>query len=260
MANDPLPSDTASAAAADLGAASPVPARRTPFRADRERLDQACVRPPGERLAWLRREAGLSVTQAASEMGLSKAELSRLENGLREITGRHMTRVAAVYGVGFAHVRALLRHDPRGETAVFQLTEPPAPPRARPLPSYGARELRAEGPGASHRYPIEPPTGDVLGPTAYGVRLPADACFGSAHQTMIAVADPEARCVLGDAAVNPFGWSPVAGTTARDGEGHLVLVGENGVLGRLAAGVRVTDLHKIVMMLPGAAVGLPETL
>jgi len=37
-------------------------------------------------------------------------------------------------------------------------------------------------------------------------------------------------------------------------------VGEDGVLGRLADGVRVTDLHKIVMVLPGAAVGLPETL
>lgn len=213
-------------------------------------LDEGCIRTRGERLAWLRERVGLSLTAAAGAMGISKAELSRVENGIRDITGKHMARAAEAYGVGFPHLRALLEHDPRAETAVFQITEPAASPRTRPLPCYGGRELQAQGPSPSHRSELPLPQVADLGPTAYGVRLPAEACFANSHHTMIAVVDPEARCVLGDPAVNPFGWTPLIGTTARDDAGRLVLLDGHGVAGTVGEKVRVSDLHKVVLVLP----------
>jgi transcriptional regulator with XRE-family HTH domain len=222
----------------------------TSFTADKASLDEACIRTRGERLAWLRERAGLSLTAAAGVMGISKAELSRVENGIRNITGKHMARAANAYGVGFAHLRTLLNHDPRAETAVFQITEPAASPRTRPLPCYGGQELKVQGPSPSHRIDVPLPGAADLGPTAYGVRLPSEACFASSHHTMIAVVDPEARCVLGDPAVNPFGWAPLIGTTARDESGRLVLLDEHGVAGTVGETVRVSDLHKVVLVLP----------
>jgi len=217
---------------------------------DKPGLDEGCIRTRGERLAWLRERAGLSLTAAAGAMGISKAELSRVENGIRDITGKHMARAAEAYGIGFPHLRALLEHDPRAETAVFQVTEPAASPRTRPLPCYGGRELQAQGPSPSHRTELPLPQVADLGPTAYGVRLPSDVAFANSFHTMVAVVDPEARCVLGDPAVNPFGWMPLIGTTARDETGRLVLLGEHGVAGTVGEDVRVSDLHKVVLVLP----------
>lgn len=216
----------------------------------RGQLLAGSVRTAGERLAWLRNAAGLSLTEAATASGISKAELSRLEHGSRRIADRHLLRLAPIYGVQAGELRTLLAFDPTEKTAVLEINETPAPARQRPLPCYSAEGLRSDGPSLAHRTAITAPTHDALGPTAYGVRLPKGTTATVAFGGVVAIADPEARTALGDLAINPIGWAPLIGIVDRDTAGRLVLQGAEESEDGLPAEARLCDLHKVVMLVP----------
>lgn len=67
-------------------------------------LDDARTRRPHEILTLLRKRCGLTLVTAASQLGVSKSELSRIESGQRHLSRRHVAALAQLYGVDFSEL------------------------------------------------------------------------------------------------------------------------------------------------------------
>jgi len=53
----------------------------------------------GEKLYFLRTQQGLTTRQLAEHLGTSNAQISRIENGLRQPTGDLILKMAQFFGV-----------------------------------------------------------------------------------------------------------------------------------------------------------------
>ena len=157
----------------------------------------ACLRTAGERLAWLRRRAGMNLTDAASLSGLSRSELSRLENDGRRLKGHHIDILGGLYGVDSAMLKDLVSHSPV-----------PGEPTPRFLPCFEAAELAGTGTGRAAHDAIRLPFPLVVGPDAYLIAVGDAAELPVPGRSMVVI-DPAARPVLGDLAANTGTWSPV---------------------------------------------------
>ena len=100
-------------------------------------LSTACLRTVGERLAFLRQRAGLTLMETANHTGLSKSELSRLEIGTRRLKDHHVDVLAKLYGLQPSALRDVALHEP---SVVEQSNE-------RFLPCYDAASLTGKGIG-----------------------------------------------------------------------------------------------------------------
>jgi transcriptional regulator with XRE-family HTH domain len=71
-------------------------------------LTDVCVRGTGERLAYLRSVVGMTLNQAAESSQISRAELSRLENGDRKLTEAHLVRLAKIFRLPLQELKDIL--------------------------------------------------------------------------------------------------------------------------------------------------------
>lgn len=71
-------------------------------------LTDICVRGTGERLAHLRNIVGMTLNQAAETSRISRAELSRLENGDRKLTDAHLVRLAKTFRLPLQELKDIL--------------------------------------------------------------------------------------------------------------------------------------------------------
>ncbi len=197
----------------------------------------SCTRSVGERLGYLRRRAGLSLTRAAEISGVSKSELSRLENGARQLKLHHKTRLAAAYGVAPHVFEQVVCYDPLESATPVPIC----------LPCYRASMLESKGPARAEEstlvrlsFAIPVSTG------AYGIIADAGEMCGLPDRTL-AVVDPRARAVLGDLVANIVTWTPVLMILKRDEMGNIPGLGEQ---------AHAKDFHKVVAVLSMSHLGV----
>jgi transcriptional regulator with XRE-family HTH domain len=174
-------------------------------------LSDACLRTAGERLSYLRQRAGFTLVQAAQETGLSRSELSRLENGTRRLKDHHLEALAKLYGFAVEALRGVLAHDP----------DAAAQEDGQLLPCYNAASLAGKGiaraPSTLTRLPVQV----KLGKDAYMIAVDGDAGLPVPARSLVVI-DPSARSVLGDLVANIADWSPPLIILRRDAQGDLV--------------------------------------
>jgi transcriptional regulator with XRE-family HTH domain len=207
---------------------------------------RGCVRTIGERLAWFRKSSDLNLAQLSALTGISRSELSRLENGGRVLKPEHCTLLSAVYGMTSTAFEDALHFDP-----LLQIVQSPAPTEAaiferrRTIPCYGA----ATYPDRGSANPTVTLTVDVpLSADAYAIRidtridafLPVDG---------LVLADPAARTMLGDLVINTVDRRGLLISLHRDSNGALAGRTADGVL-VFPKQIRVINFHKVVALFP----------
>ena len=86
----------------------------------------------GERIAQLRREAGLSQEGLAEQMGVSRQAVSKWEKGLSYPDTENLLALAALFGVSADHLAGLRREEEQsGAKMEEEMAAPPEPPRQR---------------------------------------------------------------------------------------------------------------------------------
>ena len=82
----------------------------------------------GERIAQLRREAGLSQEGLAEQMGVSRQAVSKWEKGLSYPDTENLLALAALFGVSADHLAGLRREEEQsGAKMEEEMAAPPEP-------------------------------------------------------------------------------------------------------------------------------------
>lgn len=214
---------------------------------------ECCYRTRGERLAYLRARAGLTIQAAAQRTGISTSELSRIENDRRRLTRNHIARIAEAYGLiataleeilDFTPVKELVRYSvvdpsPRGSDGVIRID----------VPCYLSSAITGVGLSVGHNDTVKLPDGIAAGRLGYSVCLTVgDGGYFFQPDTLLVI-NPQARVVLGDLVINTSTWSPILVSLARNSTGRLV--------GRclddnisFSESTLLTSFHKVVAVLP----------
>jgi len=59
----------------------------------------------GEYIRYLRKEQGLTLTKLAAELDLDSANLSKMENGIRDFDERRLSNLALIFGLNCEELR-----------------------------------------------------------------------------------------------------------------------------------------------------------
>ncbi|MQP66628.1 helix-turn-helix domain-containing protein [Niveispirillum sp. SYP-B3756] len=166
----------------------------------------------GVHLRTMRTSRGMSLATLANSAGLSKSEISKLENGVRPFRPDHVIRLAKIFGVGpsdmlspSSPLRSMLG-DSKAETE---------------LPLYDGRDLAREGSNATARSKTARPAALRSVAGAYAVTV-ADLNNAPAFAPgAVLLVNPEATAKVGDLVVNRVSWSPLAFYLRQDDDGGL---------------------------------------
>ncbi len=210
-------------------------------------IEQSCFRTQGERLLFLRQRLSMTLEDAVAATGISKSELSRLENGHRRIHPEHALLLASAYGIDLASFREILQYEPKIRLSKVQ-GEPQRGDRVR-LPVHNEAAF-AEGRGEPHDH-LDLALPVALSPAAYGIRIGKVDADVLIRKNAVVIADPGARTVIGDLVVNTLTLNPVFMTLERDDQGTLI---GSSIQGRnsFPAAARMKDFHKVVIVLPAS--------
>lgn len=209
------------------------------------------LRSAGERLAWLRRRARLTLLEAADKAGISKTELSRLERDERKITLSHIRHLASAYDVTVSFIAALLEaegksaspHAVGGEAFTpVQQDETSKPQRAIPL--FDSEFVAKEGLATGHEREIALSGKILASPVAYAIQFDAGYAEPWIPPGGIVIADPSHSVRLYDLVVNTVSWTPTILSVVRLEDGRVAgISGEKLVLGQ---GSSIPSFHRVL--------------
>lgn len=215
---------------------------------------EACTRSQGERLAWLRQRAGLTLDGAAERSGISKSELSRLENGTRRLTYRHIKSLVGCYNVDILTLQKILDFDPTEVAMIVpgsQVAAEAAAPETRDYRCYFAHTLEGVGLSAEETATVVLTQQLELSAMGYGVLLTSAASPLPLGLEALAVVDPTKPVRLGDTVVNTWSWTPLFVTITRNDGGDLVGRHSDGDI-CFPAVTQLSSLHKVIAFLTSA--------
>ncbi|MCB9947647.1 MAG: helix-turn-helix transcriptional regulator [Rhodospirillaceae bacterium] len=215
---------------------------------------EACTRSQGERLAWLRQRAGLTLDGAAERSGISKSELSRLENGTRRLTYRHIKSLVGCYNVDIVTLQRILDFDPKEVAMIVpgsRVAADAAGAETRDYRCYFAHTLEGVGLSAEETATVVLSQQLELSGLGYGVLISSAASPLPLGLESLAVVDPTKIVRLGDTVVNTWSWSPLFVTLARSETGELLGRHPDGDIG-FPPDTQLSSLHKVIAFLTSA--------
>ncbi len=215
---------------------------------------EACTRSQGERLAWLRQRVGLTLDRLAEMSGISKSELSRLENGSRKLTYRHIKCLVRCYDVDLATLQKILDFDP-ADVAMMVPGASSAVERAhegtRGYRCYFSSTFEGVGLSADDTATVVLASQFELSAMGYGVLLSSTAAPQPLGLEALALVDPTKSIRLGDTVVNTWSWSPLFVAVARTDRGDLIGHNPEGDI-RFPPSTQLSSLHKVIGFLTSA--------
>ncbi len=185
-------------------------------------LSDVYVRTAGERLDYLRQRASLTLDEAAQQTGLSRSELSRLENGTRRLKDHHLEVLGRLYGMEPATLHGLLVQSPAPGLPALEEGN-------RLLPCYDAASVTGKGIDKVAPTLTRLPVDVKIGHGGYMIAVGTERNLPVPARTLVLV-DPAARTVLGDLVVNTVNWSPLLMILQRNENGELVSSARNGAV------------------------------
>ncbi|MFV3073594.1 helix-turn-helix domain-containing protein [Niveispirillum fermenti] len=186
----------------------------------------------GIHLRMMRTSRGMSLAALATSAGLSKSEISKLENGVRPFRPDHVIRLAKIFGVG-----------------PMEMLSPASPLRTMlsdsktdsELPLFDGRDLAREGANATARSSVPRPP-QMRGTTqAYAVTV---ADLSNAPALAIGstlLVDPDMPANVGDLVVNRVSFAPLAFYLRQDDEGGIYGM----TLSRRRVDLTIEDVEKL---------------
>lgn len=190
----------------------------------------------GVHLRMMRTSRGMSLAALATSAGLSKSEISKLENGVRPFRPDHVIRLAKIFGVG-----------------PTEMLSPASPLRTMlsenktdtELPLYEGRDLARDGVDAKSASTIAraPQMRNIAG--AYAVTVNDLSNAPAIGIGAILLVNPNAPANVGDLVINRLNFSPLAFYLRQDDEGTIYGL----TLSRRRVDLSIEDvekLHKVV--------------
>lgn len=190
----------------------------------------------GVHLRMMRTSRGMSLAALATSAGLSKSEISKLENGVRPFRPDHVIRLAKIFGVG-----------------PTEMLSPASPLRTMlsenktdtELPLYEGRDLARDGVDAKSASTIAraPQMRNIAGAYAVTVNDLSNAPAIGIGATLLV--NPNAPANVGDLVINRLNFSPLAFYLRQDDEGTIYGL----TLSRRRVDLSIEDvekLHKVV--------------
>ncbi len=166
----------------------------------------------GVHLRMMRSSRGMSLAALAASAGLSKSEISKLENGVRPFRPDHVIRLAKIFGVG-----------------PTEMLSPASPLRSMlsenkadaEVPVYEGRDLSRDGveAKAAGTMPRPPQMRGVQGAYAVTVHDLSNAPAIGIGTTLLV--NPNAPPNVGDLVINRLNFAPVAFYLRQDDEGVI---------------------------------------
>lgn len=217
-------------------------------------LREGLLRSVGERLAWLRRRAGLTLMGAAQRADISKTELSRLERDERKITLSHIRHLARAYGVTVSSIADLLEAETVSSTdgmlvgdAIGSGNQAVEPVPKRSIPLFDADFITREGLSSGGSREIALSSHIQASPVAYAIRFDGGYSEPWIPPGGILIADPSQSVRIYDLVVNTVNWSPTILSVVRLDDGRVAgISGEKLVLGQ---GTSIPSFHRILALI-----------
>lgn len=186
----------------------------------------------GVHLRMMRTSRGMSLAALATSAGLSKSEISKLENGVRPFRPDHVIRLAKIFGVG-----------------PTEMLSPASPLRTMlaenkadtELPLYEGRDLARDGVEAKGAGTIcrAPQMRNIAGAYAVTVHDLSNAPAIGIGATLLV--NPNAPANVGDLVINRLNFNPLAFYLRQDDEG--VIYGMT--LSRRRIDLSIEDVEKL---------------
>lgn len=186
----------------------------------------------GIHLRMMRTSRGMSLAALATSAGLSKSEISKLENGVRPFRPDHVIRLAKIFGVG-----------------PTEMLSPASPLRSMlsesktdsELPLFDGRDFARDGLGATARSGIArpPQLRGVTGAYALTVNDLSNAPALGIGTTLLV--NPDTPANVGDLVINRLNFSPLAFYLRQDDEGTIYGM----TLSRRRIDLSIDDVEKL---------------
>ena len=186
----------------------------------------------GVHLRTMRTSRGMSLAALANSAGLSKSEISKLENGVRPFRPDHVIRLAKIFGVG--PVDMLAPNSPLRSMLGEVRTE-------TDLPLYDGRELSRDGDNAIPRGKSPRPAPLRNAARAYAVTVNDLSNAPALAPGAVLQVNPDIPASVGDLVINRLSWSPLAFYLRQDDDGALYGL----TLSRRRIDLRMEDVDKL---------------
>ena len=211
------------------------------------------IKHGGAILISFREQRGVSLREAAKLSGISTSELSRLEQNKRVLKPSHITRLQAAYRLGTDDIDALVRCDDLA--AQSSSSDRPHLKKKQLFKLYFATEMKSKGLEAPHIF-IQLPISIETSELSYLVYFTEDNGLGMLPGRSILLADPAARAVLSDVALNCLTFNPLIVKLRRAKNGDLVGIHPGGKPVIFQDAATVKNFHKVVMVFSATYLGL----
>lgn len=190
----------------------------------------------GIHLRMMRTSRGMSLAALAASAGLSKSEISKLENGVRPFRPDHIIRLAKIFGVGPTEMLS------PASPLRSMLTDNKADSE---LPLFDGRDLVRDGAGAAARGSIQRPPQMRGQKAAYAVTVNDLSNSPALVIGSTLLVNPDVPVNVGDLAINRLNFSPLAFYLRQDDEG--VIYGMTLARRRVELSMEdVEQLHRVV--------------
>ncbi|MFV3131059.1 helix-turn-helix domain-containing protein [Niveispirillum sp. KHB5.9] len=166
----------------------------------------------GVHLRMMRTSRGMSLAALANSAGLSKSEISKLENGVRPFRPDHVIRLAKIFGVGPTEMLS------PASPLRSMLSESKAEAE---LPVYEGRDLARDGLEAKSAGTIARPPQMRGVQGAYAVTVHDLSNMPAIGIGATLLINPNAPANVGDLVVNRLNFAPLALYLRQDDEGVI---------------------------------------
>ncbi len=186
----------------------------------------------GVHLRMMRTSRGMSLAALATSAGLSKSEISKLENGVRPFRPDHVIRLAKIFGVGPTEMLS------PASPLRSMLSESKADSE---LPLFDGRDLARDGLGATARSGISrpPQLRGIVGAYAVTVNdLSNSPALGIGTTLLV---NPDTPANVGDLVINRLNYTPLAFYLRQDDEGTIYGM----TLSRRRIDLTIEDVEKL---------------
>lgn len=166
----------------------------------------------GVHLRMMRTSRGMSLAALATSAGLSKSEISKLENGVRPFRPDHVIRLAKIFGVGptdmlspASPLRSMLSEN-RADSE---------------LPLFDGREMARDGASVAARGHMARPQQLRGARHAYAVTVNDLSNTPALPIGSTLLVNPDQQANVGDLVINRLNFAPLAFYLRQDDEGTL---------------------------------------
>lgn len=214
-------------------------------------LEEICVRKECERISYLRTLNNLTLESAAVIAGISRSELSRLENGERKLTDLHIAKLAMAYRMTVNELKDILSYQIKSKVRVISVSTASPPNIKRQLPIYLSSVLPVHGRSLQISAKAEICADIQVSDKAYAIEMDHASDDIILPPNSLIIADPSSLVRLGDLVVNTIGWRPLLMKIDRREDGLLEgTYGQERVSFKL--GTALSGFHKVAAILPMA--------